>query len=85
MGEFASFYADTIQERLNQGPSVREPCWTEAVAIGDREFVEEAEGMCSYRQSMEKYEIPGPGADGAWVIQESAEPYGPASGEKSHS
>lgn len=35
--------------------------------------------------SMEKYEIPGPGADGAWVIQESAEPYGPASGEKSHS
>ena len=83
MEEFSRFYAASIQERLDQGPSVSEPCWTEAIAIGDHDFVEEAEGMCSYRQSVEKYEIPGPGNDGAWLLQEQAEPYSTVSAEKS--
>ena len=79
--QFREFYAASVQDCLDHGPSLREPWWTESVAVGCRDFVDEAEGTCRYRQSMARYEIPGSG--GAWFVQERRDAYEPVSGPKS--
>ena len=76
MSEFSRFYATSVQERLDKGTVDRQPCWTEAVAIGDEDFVETADRSCSYRRSMEKREVQIDGQDMAWLIREDRQSYG---------
>jgi len=83
ISEFAEFYAESVSERLAAGVPVREPCWAEAVAVGDETFIAEAEHSTPYRQSMERYEVAGPAGEKAWAVRETTIPYNADSDEKS--
>jgi len=83
MSEFAVFYAESVSERLAGGVPAREPCWTEAVAVGDEPFVAKAEQSTPYRQSMERYEVTGPTGEKAWAVRETTIPYKADSDEES--
>jgi putative transposase len=71
MSEFHNFYADSISERLSAGRPVRESCWTEAVAIGNEEFITTAEQSVAYRQRMDRYEVASPAGEKAWAVRET--------------
>lgn len=75
MAEFADFYRASILDRLSSGQVVREPSWTEAIAVGSEEFVNEAERTTAYRQHTERYEVTSPAGDKAWAIREPAVSY----------
>jgi putative transposase len=83
MAQFSDAYAQSVRERIGLDMSDREPCWTESVAVGDVDFVQEAEKSCSYRQSMEVAEIELPGQESVWVVREAPEPYSTDSEQES--
>jgi hypothetical protein len=60
-----------ISERLSAGRPVRESCWTEAVAIGNEEFITTAEQSVAYRQRMDRYEVASPAGEKAWAVRET--------------
>jgi hypothetical protein len=76
MSEFAAYHADRVSERLAVGCFVREPCWTEAVAVGDEAFIVAAEHSTTYRQSLERYEVEDATGAKAWAVREAPSPYG---------
>ncbi len=73
--EFAEFYRASISERLAARDMVREPCWTEAVAVGGAEFVDATVRTTSYRRHMERYEVHGPAGGKAWAVREPGVSY----------
>lgn len=75
MPEFSAFYRASISERLLAGAMTREPCWTEAVAIGSDEFVDRAEQTTPYRRGLERYEVTSPTGEHAWALRESSASY----------
>ncbi len=75
MPEFARFYAEGISDRLAAGRCVREPCWTEAVAVGSEEFIDATEQTVGYRRHMERYEVEIQPGEKAWAVRESTSPY----------
>lgn len=81
--DFAGFHDARIEESLCQGHLRREAVWTEAVAIGDREFVEAAEQSLSHRQFITRYELALPGSERAWAIRERPASYAADSEGKS--
>ena len=83
--EFADFYRASISERLSVRNLFREPCWTEAVAVGSEQFVDAAERTTSYRRHMERYEVQGPAGERAWAVREPCVSYGADSKSKSAS
>lgn len=83
MSGFAGFYAARVAERLAMGRPVREPNWTEAVAVGDKAFVTAAEQSCTYRQHMDRYEVRSPTGEKAWAVRDAAIPYSPDSDAES--
>ena len=72
MSEFVNFYIDSISEHLSAGKLVRESSWTEAVAIGNEEFIAAAEQSVAYRQRMERYEVTSSTGERAWAVRETA-------------
>ncbi len=82
MPEFAAFYRDSIDGRLAAGNIVREPCWTEAVAVGSENFVDDAAATTAYRRRMERYEISSDG-DTTWAVREPEAAYNTDSYPKS--
>ena len=76
MRAFADFYARSISERLDAGRFVREPWWTEAVAVGDRAFLDDVEQTVTYRQQLERYEVASPGNRKTWAVREPSMSYG---------
>lgn len=68
---------------LTAGVSAREPCWTEAVAVGDKAFITEAEKGTAYRQRMERYPVAGSAGEKVWAIRDATIPCKPNSGEES--
>ncbi len=83
MPEFAEFYRARISERLAARNAVREPYWTEAVAVGSADFVDTAVKTTSYRRDMERYEVCDPSGDKAWAVCEPGVSYGTDSNPKS--
>lgn len=83
MAEFSRFYVAGIQGRLDQGRLSKQPCWTEAVAIGSEEFVHEARKSCSYRRSMESCQVQLSGGESAWLMRESRASYSAVSPSES--
>ncbi len=81
--ELAGFYRASISERLVARDSVREPCWTEAVAVGSEEFVTAAVNTTAYRRHMECYEVHSPAGEKAWAVRETNDSYSPDSSPKS--
>jgi len=65
-------YEAAVQERLGRGGSGREPEWTESIAVGGQEFVEEVAGRVKGRVRLETAE----GAEGIWTVREAAGEYG---------
>ena len=80
MSAFAEFYRTSMEERLGAGNIVREPCWTEAVAVGSEPFVDAAEQTTAYRRRMERYEITDPMGKTTWAVREASGAYGVDSG-----
>jgi hypothetical protein len=70
MPEFSNFYRASISERLSAGERMREPCWTEAVAVGSEDFVDAAETTTAYRRHMQRYEVTNPAGDKAWAVRD---------------
>lgn len=68
-------FMQKMPDRQAAGELVREPCWTEAVAVGEEPFVERVEQSVTYRQQMERYEVVTAGGGRAWAVQETADPY----------
>jgi hypothetical protein len=83
MPEFAEFYRAGISERLAAQDTVREPCWTDAVAVGSEEFVAAAVRTTAYRRHMELYEVRSPAGDKAWAVREPGVSYATDSNPKS--
>mgnify|MGYP001309500484 FL=1 len=57
----------------------REPCWTESLAVGSREFIDRIKPLILSRQETEVVE-PEPGL---WILKEAEVPYGSKSAPKS--
>jgi len=76
MRDFATFYTQSISDRLATRSLPREPCWTEAVAIGSDAFLDAAELTTPYRQRMQRYQVLSPTGDKAWAIREPGVSYG---------
>lgn len=72
MPEFAAFYRASIAERLASTDRVREPCWTDAVAVGSEEFVDAAVKTTTYRRHMDRYEVCGQSGNKTWAVRESS-------------
>jgi hypothetical protein len=70
MGDFAGAHETRVEERLSLGGLVREPEWSEAIAVGDRDFVEAADHSISHRQAMEYIEVTKSGSEGTWAVRE---------------
>lgn len=66
-------YSSRIEEALERGDLKRDPAWTEALAVGDRQFVEKAAAE-TQRRSQFTYEAI-PGGDGGWMVREACRPY----------
>ena len=81
MAQFSDAYAQSVRERIDLELYDREPCWTEAVAVGEADFVEAAEKACSYRQSKEITQIELPGQESVWTVREAPGLYGADSKE----
>ena len=70
MSEFARYYADSIDQALATGRPERQAWWTEAVALGSSEFVEDTVRTIVHRRSMEKHEIQIPDQESTWIVRE---------------
>jgi putative transposase len=75
-------HATRVEERLARDACERQACWTEAVAIGDRAFIDEAERAVTYRQSMERIEVRSFGSERAWIVRERPGSYSADSAPK---
>lgn len=65
---FRSRYEEMITERIQKDPR-REPCWTEAIAVGSKDYVEEAQARCTYRRRTDLYTIASED-DAGWILRE---------------
>lgn len=74
--EFQRWYADSIEQRLAKGNHRRESCWTDALAVGDSDFVTGITDKYS-RRWMFAF---GQTSTGGWFVQEEREPYGTQEG-----
>lgn len=61
----------SLAERIAQNQMQRESCWTEALAVGRREFVEKVEPQIATRREMEIVE-----SETGWLLKEGPVPYG---------
>ena len=69
--QFAANYRATIEDDLT-GSLVREPMWTESIAVGSESFVK---GIAEETHNRMELEVQSTHTD-AWTIRETAEPYG---------
>ncbi len=68
--DFAAFYRKSIEDRLVAG-TTREPCWTDAVAVGSAEFVDAAKETTAYRRHMQSYEVEHDACPNTWAVYET--------------
>ena len=62
----------SLAERIARDDAKREPCWTESLAVGSREFLERIQPWILSRQETEIVES----VEGkVWALQEAPSPY----------
>ena len=83
LADLQSAYADGIDEKLRRRALSREAQWTEALAVGDRVFVESAARSFGQRNMFEYSETDS--AADAWAVREETAPYSPVSVSKPES
>ena len=62
-----------MRERLAGDGLRREACWTEAIAVGSEDFVENAEKTVQYRQHMNRYEVEASDGEIVWAVRENVD------------
>jgi len=70
--DFHAWYVDAMSERLKEREQLREPQWTESVAVGSDDFVSEITGNYPHRF---RFSI-NRARRGAWAVREAPVPYG---------
>ena len=61
-----------LAEAIARGEVKREPCWTEGLAVGSAQYIEQIKPMLLSRRETEVMA----GAEGLLVLREPAGPYG---------
>ncbi len=63
---FREHYENRINESIARMDVVRQPCWTESVAVGDAWFVKQVESHIAWRRRFETAEA----EPGMWILRE---------------
>lgn len=69
---FRSAHAAGINERVAAGGMLREPAWTDGLAVGSRSYVERVAREAN-RMQIEYSELPNPAGSNGWWVRESAQ------------
>jgi len=77
--ELRTNLAASLAERIARREVQREPCWTESLAVGSREFVEKVKPLVLSRRETEISVLAG---NDAWALREPVIPYGQKTGLK---
>ena len=72
--EFHDYYRGMIEERLRDHKLAREACWTEALAVGSRDFAERVREQFPHRRSFSTEES-SLSSGTAWMIRDGTTPY----------
>ena len=67
---FRSAHAAGINERVAAGGMLREPAWTDGLAVGSRSYVERVAREAN-RMQIEYSELPNPAGSNGWWVRES--------------
>ena len=78
--DLRAIYSEGIEEQLRRRKLDRNPEWTEALAVGDRKFVEHVASDFNRRNRFNYAEVPG--SNEAWSVREIQSAYVPISGPK---
>ena len=81
--ELTRLHTEGIREQIALKKIARAPHWTEALAVGSKEFVEHARSQYRYRQSFVETGIETDHEQNTWILRESPAAYMPDSGRKS--
>jgi hypothetical protein len=79
---FRNVYESGLTDLLRRGRLEREAMWTEALAVGDRVFVERA---ARETQGRRRFEYESVADNDVWAVRESRIPYNVVSGPESGS
>jgi hypothetical protein len=71
----------SLEQAIARDELRREPCWTESLAVGSKEFVERMEPLMSSRCETEIMEQ----VSGLWLLKETEIPYRAEMGSESPS
>ena len=74
--ELRSTYVESLQARLASTGNVREPHWTEALAVGSRDFVGAVKRQYRHRSRFVVEQAAVGPAEGTWTIRDFREAYG---------
>lgn len=69
--DFTRNYRAVVAQDIERGRLMREPIWTESIAVGSEAYVSRVAADIHTRQKLEQYK----GSGGRWALRESAEPY----------
>ena len=72
---FRSRYKDAITAKLEAKTLLREPHWTESLAVGSRDFVAAARANYTHRYAVDLTRAATTPIS-TWIIRETREPYG---------
>jgi len=70
--EFREHHEKLLEERMAKDQMKREPEWTEAIAVGDEQFIERIEPLIRNRREIRV----GCLENGGWILQEAVSDYG---------
>lgn len=81
--ELKSLYEEGLREKIARRELKREAHWTEALAVGSRDFIKAARSNYMHRRIFEENAILSDGTNESWVLKESPESYMVNFGSKS--
>ena len=67
--QFRSVYKDLIYKKIGSDKLKRDPCWTEALAVGSKEFIKKAEILYPQRYCLYPENLAAEGSD-VWCVYE---------------
>ena len=69
--EFQTVYGELIRNKIESDELKRDSCWTEALAVGSREFIEKARMLYPYRRYLYPEEVDSSSTD-LWCVREDS-------------
>jgi len=71
----ARLHAERVQESITRRSLARQPMWTEGLAVGSREYVEQAKKQYRFRAAFHEYPVDTGEQEATWVVRESPSAY----------